>query len=277
MKWWMYILISIADVEANYLVVKAYEFTSITSIMLLDCFTIPCVMVLSRILLKRRFYWTHIAGVIICVVGIVVLVIGDYIFVEPHEDVGWTWSRALLGDALCIGASICYAISNVAQEFVMKREELVVTNIITEDDMDGHVLQEDEETGSNASLPAPPSFRSSMAKEMNRVVEFLAMLGIFGSMLNTAQLFAVERNQVFDMQWSTPVVLYLLGFGVSLFLIYSLIPHLLHLSSATFMNISFLTSDLFAIFASVFLFKKSVRIFYLLTFFVRYNQCFMLL
>ena len=30
--WWQYLLISVADVEANYLVVKAYSYTTVTSV-----------------------------------------------------------------------------------------------------------------------------------------------------------------------------------------------------------------------------------------------------
>ena len=49
------LLTSQADVEANFLVVKAYEFTTITSVTLLDCFTVPCVVVLSAIFLGPCF------------------------------------------------------------------------------------------------------------------------------------------------------------------------------------------------------------------------------
>lgn len=42
------------DVEANFLLVKAYQFTSITSVTLLDCFTVPAVIVLSRAFLGSR-------------------------------------------------------------------------------------------------------------------------------------------------------------------------------------------------------------------------------
>lgn len=52
--WWRYALLSIADVEANYFVVLAYQYTSITSVMLIDCFTIPCVMLLSRCFLHVK-------------------------------------------------------------------------------------------------------------------------------------------------------------------------------------------------------------------------------
>lgn len=31
-KWWMYLLMALTDVEANYTVVKAYQFTTLTSI-----------------------------------------------------------------------------------------------------------------------------------------------------------------------------------------------------------------------------------------------------
>ena len=53
---WKYLVCALADVEANFLVVKAYQYTTITSIMLLDCFTIPCTMVLSKIFLGYRVH-----------------------------------------------------------------------------------------------------------------------------------------------------------------------------------------------------------------------------
>jgi len=42
----IYAFAALLDVEANFLVLTAYNYTSITSIMLLDCFTIPCAMLL---------------------------------------------------------------------------------------------------------------------------------------------------------------------------------------------------------------------------------------
>jgi hypothetical protein len=51
---WRYAALAFADVEANFLVVKAYKYTTITSVMLLDCFTIPCVMLLSSVFLRAR-------------------------------------------------------------------------------------------------------------------------------------------------------------------------------------------------------------------------------
>jgi solute carrier family 35 protein F1/2 len=45
--WYVYAGIAVLDVEGNYLLVKAYQFTSITSVTLLDSATIPLVMLLS--------------------------------------------------------------------------------------------------------------------------------------------------------------------------------------------------------------------------------------
>ena len=44
-----------ADVEANFLIVKSYEFTTISSVTLLSCFTVPCVVVLSAVTLGQFF------------------------------------------------------------------------------------------------------------------------------------------------------------------------------------------------------------------------------
>lgn len=52
--WWRYALLALVDVEANYLVVTAYQYTTITSVMLLDCFTIPSSMVLSHFFLQAK-------------------------------------------------------------------------------------------------------------------------------------------------------------------------------------------------------------------------------
>jgi solute carrier family 35 protein F1/2 len=51
--------VSIADVEANYAVVRAYQYTNLTSIQLLDCCSIFGVMLLSRVFLRHRFRSIH--------------------------------------------------------------------------------------------------------------------------------------------------------------------------------------------------------------------------
>lgn len=57
-------LLAFADVEGNFLVVCAYKYTSISSAMLLDCFTIPVVMLLSALFLNAKVHmFAHILNV----------------------------------------------------------------------------------------------------------------------------------------------------------------------------------------------------------------------
>lgn len=58
-------------------VVKAYQYTSITSIMLLDCWSIPSVIFLTWFFLKTKYRLRKAIGVAICVVGLVVVVFSD--------------------------------------------------------------------------------------------------------------------------------------------------------------------------------------------------------
>ncbi|KAL0481469.1 solute carrier family 35 member [Acrasis kona] len=250
-KWWMYAFIAFADVEGNYLVVLAYRYTTITSIMLLNCFTIPCVMVLSRIFLKRRYNWTHVVGAIICLIGLATLIINDVL--NPSKlDV-----NQLIGDVCCLIGAVLYAISNVSQEFVIKRQEQSSSGAVVGSDPETSEFVDDVEVEAGMALDeAQPKF--SWFVEFYHIVEYLSMIGLFGGVINTIQLFALEFTQIREVKWGAGVAGYLIGFGVCLFLFYSLVPFLIHSSSATFMNLSFLSSGAWALLASIFIFKKEV-------------------
>ena len=73
----VWLAIAIFDVEGNYLVVKAFQHTSMTSVMLLDCFAIPCVLVLSKFALGAQFTRLHLVGAAACVVGAALTVFSD--------------------------------------------------------------------------------------------------------------------------------------------------------------------------------------------------------
>lgn len=212
-----YFLLAIVDVEANYFVVKAYKYTSITSVMLLDCFTIPSVMLLSRLFLGTRYNRRHFLGVAICLVGLVCLVLSDH-FYNRHES---NAKNPLLGDLLCIVSTILYAISNVGQEAMVKR---------------------------------------------NSQLEWLGMIGIGGTIVSAIQLSVLERNELQEISWNLPVVLLIVGFALCLFALYSLSPSMMILGSATLFNLSLLTSDVFAVVVSIFLFDTIPSVLYFLAF-----------
>lgn len=119
-KWYFYLLLGLIDVEANFLVVKAYQYTSLTSVMLLDCWSIPCVILLTWLFLKTKYRFRKYVGVAICVTGLVVV-----IFSDVHASDRSSGSNPLKGDVLVISGSMLYAISNVSEEFFVKTADRV--------------------------------------------------------------------------------------------------------------------------------------------------------
>lgn len=117
-----WLLLGLVDVQANTLVVWAYEYTSLTSVMLLDCFTIPCVMLLSRLVLSAKYSPRHALGALVCGMGVGLTVASD-LLPRRYGGRGHTDRKGhqpLLGDLLCLGSAFLYAVSNVAQEAMVK-------------------------------------------------------------------------------------------------------------------------------------------------------------
>ena len=118
-SWLEFFGIACFDVAANYLVVLAYRYTSIVSVMLLDCFTIVVVMTLSRVARGTRYRRAHCAGAGVCVAGLCTTVLSDYVALSacgtPQHP------QAIKGDLLCLLGAALYGVSNVAQETLVRR------------------------------------------------------------------------------------------------------------------------------------------------------------
>ncbi|CAH1230434.1 SLC35F1 [Branchiostoma lanceolatum] len=216
-RWWKYAIVALIDVEANYLVVKAYQYTTLTSIQLLDCVTIPVVLVLSWIFLHSRFKWVHYGGIAVCLLGVGSLVGADLLSGRDHVGA----DDKLLGDMLCLLGAALYGVSNVAEEYVVR-----------------HFTR----------------------------VEFLGMLGLFGSVICGLQLAILERHELATIQWSWQVGLLFVGFAVCLFALYTIFPTVIKLSSAVVVNLSILTADLYTLFIGLFLFHYVYHGLYFLAF-----------
>ncbi|CAA7016692.1 unnamed protein product [Microthlaspi erraticum] len=119
-KWYYYFLLALVDVEGNFLMAKAYQNTSMTSIMLLDCWAIPCVLFLTWVFLKTRYKLMKIAGVVICTVGAVMVVFSD---VHAGDRAGG--SNPVKGDLLVIVGATLYAVCNVSQEFLVTNADRI--------------------------------------------------------------------------------------------------------------------------------------------------------
>ncbi|KAJ7556438.1 hypothetical protein O6H91_05G083700 [Diphasiastrum complanatum] len=216
MPWYSFILLAFIDVEANYLAVKAYQYTSLTSVMLLDCWTIPFVIILTWLLLKTHYSIGHFVGVGICVLGLVLV-----IFSDVHASDRSGGKNVLLGDMLVFGSSILYAISNVSEEFLVK-----------------HVEQ----------------------------VELVACLSSFGAVISAFQLYMLEWHEIRRIHWTTGAILPFIGFAFSQFGFYTLVPILLQGSGSALLNLSILTSDMWAVAIRAFVFRQRVDWLYFVAF-----------
>ncbi|XP_010268299.1 PREDICTED: solute carrier family 35 member F1-like isoform X2 [Nelumbo nucifera] len=215
-KWYYYLLLSVVDVEANFLVVKAYQYTSLTSVMLLDCWTIPCVIFLTWFFLKTKYRFRKFVGVAVCVAGLVLVIFSD---VHASDRAGG--SNPVKGDLLVIAGSMLYAVSNVSEEFLVTNADRI---------------------------------------------ELMAMLGLFGAVVSACQISILERQELRSIHWSTGAVLPFIGYAIAMFLFYSSVPILLKLSGSTMLNLSLLTSDMWAVLIRIFAYHEKVDWMYFIAF-----------
>ncbi|GMH30149.1 hypothetical protein Nepgr_031992 [Nepenthes gracilis] len=117
--WYYYVGLGFVDVQGNYLVNKAYQYSSITSVTLLDCWTIPWVIILTCIFLGTRYSLWQYFGAAICILGL------GLVFLSDAGVGGGDGSRPILGDVLVVAGTLFYAVSNVGEEFCVKRKDLV--------------------------------------------------------------------------------------------------------------------------------------------------------
>eukprot|EP00501_MAST-03F_sp_TOSAG23-6_P000798 GSMAST32.ASY1.ANO1.828.1 assembled CDS len=193
--WWKYAILALFDVEANFVVVKAYQYTKVTSILLLDCFSVPVCMFLSYIFLTAKYTRYHFIGCILCFSGI-----GALFYSDVSTTNSSTARNPLLGNLLCLLGASLYATSNVGQESVVK---------------------------------------------VHNPLEFLGMLGLFGSIISISQSFILCETSEFTLDLHT--VCYMTGFVICLCSMYCMTAFMLRLSDSAFFNISLLTSNLWAV------------------------------
>ncbi|XP_068456438.1 solute carrier family 35 member F2 [Clinocottus analis] len=218
-KWWKYLVMGLADVEANYTVVKAYQFTTLTSIQLLDCFVIPVLMVLSWFFLKTRYRLVHFVAVAVCLFGVGAMVGADIL---AGREQGST-SDVMLGDGLVLLSAVLYAVSNVCQEYTVKN--------------------------------------------LSRI-EFLGMMGLFGTLISGIQLAVLETHAVAAIKWDFHIFVLFAVYALCMYALYSFMPVVVKMTSATAVNLSLLTADLFSLFCGLFLFHYTFSTLYIISFVV---------
>ncbi|KAG5445374.1 Solute carrier 35 member F2 [Clonorchis sinensis] len=234
----LYIFAGLIDTHANWSFVAAYKFTSVTSIQLLDCLTIPVAVLLSIIFLRTRFFWTHYAAVIICLAGAGGMVATDVLVNPtgpqiPMNGSGNTTvpdessSNVILGDFLVIVGSVAYAASNVLQQYLVIRYGFV---------------------------------------------DFLAFVSLAALVPTAIYSLTLERAALFSIfsgsASSNHALIFgcLAGYVAAMFSLYSLMPYVLAKTSAVLVNLSLLTADVYALLMGIYLFHYGFHVLYLLCF-----------
>ncbi|CAL0300430.1 unnamed protein product [Lupinus luteus] len=177
--------------------------------MLLDCWSIPCVILLTWIFLKTKYRFTKLTGVAVCIAGLVLVVFSDV----HSSDRASSGSNPVKGDLFIIAGATLYAVSNVSEEFLVKNADRV---------------------------------------------ELMAMLGLFGAIFGAIQISIFERNQLKSIHWSAGAALPFVGFSLAMFTFYSLVPVLLKIHGSTLLNLSLLTSDMWAVLIRIFAYHEKV-------------------
>lgn len=118
---WKFFFLAFADVEGNYFIVKAYEYTNILSAALLDNFAIVVVVILSFIFLKVRYHWTQYISIVVCIGGMALLVVSDHLSGKDYSA-----SDPVKGDLFVILAAACYGVCNTWEEYFVSKRPLYV-------------------------------------------------------------------------------------------------------------------------------------------------------
>lgn len=97
-------------------------------------------------------------------------------------------------------------------------------------------------------------------------VELMAMLGVFGAIISAIQISILEREELRSTEWNAGALLPFIGFALALFLFYSTVPIILKICGATMLNLSLLTSDMWAVLIRIFAYHEKVDWMYFVAF-----------
>lgn len=88
-----YLLLGFVDVQGNFLVNKAFQYSSITSVTLLDCWTIAWVIILTWIFLRTRYSLWQFLGSAVCVAGLALVLLSDAGVGDGGGDISFFLSK----------------------------------------------------------------------------------------------------------------------------------------------------------------------------------------
>lgn len=211
--WWFYFVIAVLDVEANFFTILAFRYTTLTSVTLFDSLAIPGAMITSKMILGSKYGSSHVIGALVCLLGVVVNVLVDLEDLNDPETGLTRYPHKLLGDVLAIAGGTLYGVNDALEELVVRRFS---------------------------------------------VQEYLGFVGLFGTIISILQAYILELDDVVEFFNGTSpcssgeIFWLLLAFMLINYLSYIGTARFLVISEAALLNLSLLTSDLYAVLWSVF-------------------------
>ncbi|KAF9643056.1 DUF914-domain-containing protein [Thelephora ganbajun] len=96
-------VLAACDVEGNFLVIKAYQYTDLLSCMLLNSWAIPTCLSFSWLFMGVKYAWPQLAGILICVGGLGMLVVSDQLTDKDRKA-----SNKVKGDLFMLAGATLY-------------------------------------------------------------------------------------------------------------------------------------------------------------------------
>ncbi|ESK96458.1 duf914 domain membrane protein [Moniliophthora roreri MCA 2997] len=117
---WKYCILAACDVEGNFMVVKAYQYTDLLSCMLLDSWAIPVCLFFSWVYMRTKYHWTQYLGVFICIGGLGMLLASDII----TDTKTWVAASRAKGNGFMIAGATLYGFTNATEEYLVRKRPL---------------------------------------------------------------------------------------------------------------------------------------------------------
>ncbi|KAL4941419.1 hypothetical protein BDV06DRAFT_181441 [Aspergillus oleicola] len=114
-RWWKYVILSFCDVEGNYFMVLAYEYTTMMSAQLINFWAIVIVVLVSFIFLRVRYHISQVLGILICIGGMGVLIASDHIQGTNGGDI--SRGNQIKGDLFALLGASFYGLANTGEEY----------------------------------------------------------------------------------------------------------------------------------------------------------------
>lgn len=116
---WRFFILAFIDVQGNFFVTLAYDYTNILSAALLDNFSIVVVVILSYVFLHVRYHWSQYIGILVTIGGMALLCVSDRLTGKDYAA-----SDKVKGDLFVLLGAACYGFSNTFEEFLVSERPI---------------------------------------------------------------------------------------------------------------------------------------------------------